>query len=172
MFPLIPLAICVSLNFFLGLIILNSFGRRFKKFTHVFETGNMVIFRGKWMNERRELNSLKGGRWKLRWRDSRFSRGPKNFTLPLLDLVRYRTRDEFSCRLLRRIRILRHPFLRMRLNIEKSYKNNNNILNGMKQMDIKNCTSDEIKDKEKEIMKFCFNKVRVFTLWIKLCSPI
>lgn len=86
--------------------------------------------------------------------------------------VRYRIRDEFSCRLLRRIRILRHPFLRMRLNIEKSYKNNNNILNGMKQMDIKNCTSDEIKDKGKEIMKFCFNKVQVFTLWIKLCSPI
>lgn len=28
-------------------------------------------------------------------------------------------------------------------------------------MDIKNCTSDKIKDR-KEIMKFCFNKVRVF----------
>lgn len=65
MFPLIPLAICISLNFFLGLI-LNRFARRFEKFIHVFETGNVVIFRGKWMNERGELNS-KGGRWKLRW---------------------------------------------------------------------------------------------------------
>lgn len=59
--------------------------------------------------------------------------------------------------------------------MKNCYKNNNNnILNGMNvwQMDIKNCTSDEIKDKGKEIMKFYFNKVRVFTLWIKLCSPI
>lgn len=51
MFPLIPLAICISLNFFLGLIILNSFARRLEKFIHVFETGNVLIFRGK-MDER------------------------------------------------------------------------------------------------------------------------
>lgn len=60
-------------------LILNRFGRRFEKFIRVFETDNVAIFRGKWMNERGELNS-KGGRWKLRWRDSRFSRGSKNFT--------------------------------------------------------------------------------------------
>lgn len=48
--------------------------------------------------------------------------------------------------------------------MKNCYRNNNNILNGINvndkcYMDIKNC--DKIKIR-KEIMKFCFNKVRVF----------
>lgn len=177
MFPLIPLAICVSLNFFLGLIILNSFNR--KVYTCIWNRQRGHISRK--MDEREGRIEFSEG-WsveiEMAWL-SIFPRTEKFYppssrsgldTEPGMNFP-----VDFSVEFVSSV----IPFWgwdsTLKNRMKNCYKNNNNnILNGMNvwQMDIKNCTTDEIKDKGKEIMKFYFNKVRVFTLWIKLCSPI